>query len=325
MSPESQGVEEASRLPRMSLPCGPAGSSIGQALFREPDEAFLRHLDVHGYAVLQNILGSPAERQRFLDAFWAALTAVVPSQNPSRRETWRFPKGFRGIVTSYGLPQADFAWMVRLSPRIHQAFSRIFGTEDLVASLDAVIAEEGIAKRPLRPWLHKDQRPDHPLLSVQAVYSFFESGPCDAGTCVVPGTHRITFDWEHGAHRDFLKAPSDCDLRPDKLYVPADSAVFFNSRLVHASTCGRVARADDPVTGLPRPSRLGTAVALAPRARRSAATRLRKERAYFGGQCSSHWPCDRFQVKPPPQIFQRLEGARPLASPPAVPARLALL
>mmetsp|Transcript_27837 Transcript_27837/g.54759 ORF Transcript_27837/g.54759 Transcript_27837/m.54759 type:complete len:490 (+) Transcript_27837:83-1552(+) len=293
--------------------------------FDEPGKDFLQHLEHHGYAVLRGILGSDEMRSHFLDMFWTAMQQVVPRTQRNKRRTWQFPRGFRGIVSSYGLPQADFAWMVRQAPLIHRAFAEIFETEDLVSSLDAVIMEEGVPKNKLKPWLHKDQRPQCKQLSVQAVYSFFPSGPYDTGTCVVPGSHRKVYPWEHGATKDFLPVPENSGLQALKLCIPADSAVFFNSRLIHANQAGAKVRPPDPVSSLPQPSRLGVAVAFAPRDRRSENTRIRKESVYFSGRASTHWPCDRFQVKKLNRVFQRIKGVRKLERPPAVPERLALL
>lgn len=323
---ESQGVQRRRPLRRSALTLqAPPSGMVGNAIFTEPCDAFLRHLQDHGYAILNGILRVEVEKRRFLENFWAAMSSILPTMDPQRRDTWNFPKGFRGIVSTYGLPQADFAWMARASPRMRLAFSRIFDTQDLVVSLDAVIAEEGIPRSVLPPWLHKDQRFENAGLSIQAVYSFFESGPQDAGTCVVPGSHKVVYDWEHSVRREHLRAPPDSGLRAVKPDVPPDSAVFFNSRLVHASVCGKVIRGPDPATKLPLPCRLGVCVAYAPRHRRSQETRVRKESAYLEGKCSSHWPCDNFSLKPPPRYFQNIPGAVRLPRPPADPERLALL
>eukprot|EP00435_Cladocopium_sp_Y103_P071750 s11_g38.t1 len=292
----------------------------GTAIFGEANEDFLVHLRENGFAILQGVLGDAGHI--FRDEFWKAMTKVVPDLDIGKQHTWNFPKGFRGIVTSYGLPHADFAWMVRAHPRIREAFASIFGTKDLVVSLDAVIAQAQNSKSKLPGWLHKDQHPNHKGLSVQAVYTHFGSGPHDAGTCVVPGSHKVTFPWEWRAKGDHLRAPEDAALQPAlqplKPDVPPDSVVFFNSRLLHASVCGT-----GHVCG--RPARLGVCVAYAPVARRSEQTRRKKEKAYLQGKCSSHWPCDKFALKPPIKSFQILKGAVSLPPPQPLKERLLLL
>eukprot|EP00930_Biecheleria_cincta_P054802 TRINITY_DN41201_c0_g1_i1.p1 TRINITY_DN41201_c0_g1~~TRINITY_DN41201_c0_g1_i1.p1 ORF type:complete len:409 (+),score=60.02 TRINITY_DN41201_c0_g1_i1:200-1426(+) len=309
----------------LASPQASSSATSGMAIFTQPDDDFLAHLHHHGYAILHGVLGSEQANELFLQKFWSAMTAIVPGLDPHKRQTWTFPKGFRGIVSTYGLPQADFAWDIRAHPRVYAAFAKIFGTQDLVASLDAVILEEGVAKTKLSPWLHKDQRPSYTGLSVQAVYTHFASGPHDAGTCVVPGSHKVTYDWEKRSSGDHIRAPADCGLSAVKPDVPADSLVFFNSRLVHASVCGQGVQRPRTHGDVPRPARLGLCVAYAPRSRRSESTRRRKEKAYLDGQCSSHWPCDKFSLKPQPKHYQLLKGAVSLPKPLRIESRLALL
>ena len=324
-SPKRRRLSSPSKGRPVASPLGnpqttPGG--LGAPIFPEANMDFLRHLEERGFAVLEGILSSVQSCHSFLEEFWGAMTAVVPGLDPLQERTWNFPKGFRGIVTSYGLPQADFAWRIRAHPRVQDAFSRIFKTNDLVVSLDAIIAEARAAKTRLAPWLHKDQHPSHTSLSVQAVYTHFGSGPHESGTCVVPGSHKITYDWEKAARSDHVRAPEDSRFEVVKPNVPPDSMVFFNSRLVHASLCGSP---QAPPRNTPRPARLGLCVAYAPRSRRSEVTRRKKEKAYFEGKCSSHWPCDRFSLKPPLKHYQVLKGAVSLPPPPPSAERLSLL
>ena len=51
----------------------------------------------------------------------------------------------------------------------------------------------------------------------------------------------------------------------------------------------------------------------------------RKRRAYLQGKCSSHWPCDKFALKPPIKSFQILKGAVSLPPPQPLKERLSLL
>lgn len=277
----------------------------GTAVFDDCGEDFLHHLAQQGYAVLRGVLKDDCGA--FREEVSGALSAVAGG---------RFPPGFRGIVSSYGLPQADFAWRVRGHWRLREAFAAIFGCHDLVVSLDAVILQAGQAKS--LPWLHKDQHPRRQSLSVQAVYTHYGSGPHDAGTCVVPGSHLTTYAWEQDARNDFIRVPTDCSFQVLKPSVPPDSVVFFNSRLIHASVSGTQITPG-------RAARLGLCVAYAPRARRSEQTRRKKEKAYLQGKCSTHWPCDNFSLKPPMKAYQMLKGARQLPPPPPLKERLDLL
>jgi len=300
-------------------------------IFDMPGQAFKEHLESQGFAALRGILPDvDAGQSKYLDLFWSSMQQVLPTIDPSRRDTWHLPDGFRGIVQTYGLPQADFAWMVRLSPKVRAAFACIFGTTDLCVSLDAVIIQDGLPKSKggLKPWLHKDQCiARSTALSVQGVYTYYESSASDGGTCLVPRSHLVNYPWESDSRIHHIRVPPKTGLEAQvqKPNLPPNTMLFFNSRLVHANQAATAMRSNEASSGMPRLGRLGVCVAMAPSARRSQATLKRKETAYLRGQCSTHWPCDNFSLKAPPRWQTPLKGGQQLPFPPADPDRLALL
>lgn len=90
--------------------------------------------------------------------------------------------------------------------------------------------------------------------------------------------------------------------------LPPNSAIFFNSRLVHANV---------PPRKIPeecRPVRVGGYVSWCPASRRSPETLELKKNAYRQGLCSSHW-ADECQLKKPNQacgLNRRMYDPRPL-------------
>mmetsp|Transcript_70043 Transcript_70043/g.163912 ORF Transcript_70043/g.163912 Transcript_70043/m.163912 type:complete len:380 (-) Transcript_70043:21-1160(-) len=308
----------------------PADTISYDHVFDNVDKAFLKHFKVHGYAVLRNALGAQRQKQ-FIDEFWKAMKAILPSRRRAKRESWKVPHGFKGIQVGYGLSQSDAAWTVRLAPRVLRAFAALFEVDasELVTSMDAFILSESIPKKSPEPWLHKDQRTEDKLLSVQGLYTAVEVTHNMAGTVLVPGSHRTKLPKEDKSLRvdenfakSYLQSSKTralmCKLiRP---YVPAGGLLLFNSKLIHANDPGTVRRSE--ADGLP--NRLALAVAYAPRKRRSEATRTRKIQAYFNGSTSNHWPCDRFSLK----TFRRnnaVRGSRKLPEPPKDAKRLRLL
>lgn len=288
----------------------------------------MRHFHTEGFAVVREALGAVA-RRRFVRSFWRTLQRVLPSLRVRKRETWRFPTGYRGIQAGYGLAQSDFAWVPRLAPKVQDVFAALFGVKrtELVVSLDAVLLSDSVAKKPAQAWLHKDQGASIEELSVQGIYTAGGVGERDAGTVLVPRSHKIVYDWERHIEGQHLKVPPNemgkltgLVIKP---YVPPNSLLVFNSRLVHANAPARERR-QDTQAGMPLPNRLGVAVCFAPRARRSEATRLKKEIAYFGGKTANHWPCDRFNLKRP-HLWDHVRGGQKLPRPPKDPKRLALL
>jgi len=304
-------------------------------VFQQPDAAFVRHLEQEGYAVLRDALGD-ASRAAFLQLFWRAARRVVPKLRLRDRSTWRFPTGYRGIMAAYGLAQSDFAWIPRMAPKVQKAFAAAFKvpTSELVVSLDAVLLSESLPKKRSAPWLHKDQRHDDSLgLSVQGIYTAGAVKERDAGTVLVPGSHRQVYAWERRRKNDpvggqHVRVPerelAKLEAQMVKPYMPANSLLLFNSRLVHANTTGTKRREEKGPGNLPLPNRLALAVCYAPRRRRSEETRTRKEEAYLAGKTANHWPCDRFSLKRP-RLWDYTKGGRKLPKPPRVAKRLALL
>ncbi|CAE7216878.1 unnamed protein product [Symbiodinium sp. CCMP2592] len=137
----------------------PADTISYDHVFAHVDEAFVKHFQVHGYAVLRNALGAQRQQQ-FIDEFWKAMQAILPSRRRGKRESWKVPHGYKGIQVGYGLSQCDAAWTVRLAPKVQEAFAALFQVDasELVASMDAFILSESIPKKAPEPWLHKDQR-----------------------------------------------------------------------------------------------------------------------------------------------------------------------
>jgi len=269
-------------------------------VFAQPDAAFVKHFREQGFAVLEKALGAK-KQQQFIDEFWSSMEYINPRCKRDRTATWHFPPGFKGIQTGYGLGQSTCAWIPRLSARVQEAFAVLFEVprSELVTSLDAVILSNNIPKPLPLPWLHKDQATSEKRLSVQGIYSALAVGHRNAGTVLVPRSHTKALKREPkslqvqvGTHE--LRAFAGHAIKP---YVPAGGLLVFNSKLVHANDPGRELRAESDSAGSAVPNRLAVALAFCPRERRSEATRKQKEKAYFNGSTSNHWPCDRFSLK----------------------------
>lgn len=70
----------------------------------------------------------------------------------------------KGMCYSYGVSHEDFAWKVRSEPGVIDAFAKVYQTEDLIVSFDAV--NFGFPNRKdlpeNKPWPHQDQDPTKP-------------------------------------------------------------------------------------------------------------------------------------------------------------------
>jgi hypothetical protein len=65
----------------------------------------------------------------------------------------------KGLVQAYGAPHESFTWGVRSEPAVLDVFARLYGTEDLLSSFDAVnISLPNRRDLPdVKPWPHVDQ------------------------------------------------------------------------------------------------------------------------------------------------------------------------
>lgn len=71
-----------------------------------------------------------------------------------------FHKG--GLYNNFGVGQEQFAWDVRQEKGVIDAFAKIWGTDELLVSFDAVNLSIPLAKAPgaeaiFKPWAHVDQ------------------------------------------------------------------------------------------------------------------------------------------------------------------------
>ncbi|KAK0385735.1 hypothetical protein NLU13_6912 [Sarocladium strictum] len=107
----------------------------------------------------------------------------------------------KGMLLNYGAPHEDFVWDVRSEPGVVNAFEKVYDTEDLIVSFDAI--NYGFSNRQNlpanKPWPHQDQDPDRPgFRCLQGLVNLLPNGPNDGGLIVCKGAHLLSEDF----HRD---------------------------------------------------------------------------------------------------------------------------
>ncbi|KAK4054122.1 hypothetical protein OIV83_001147 [Microbotryomycetes sp. JL201] len=109
----------------------------------------------------------------------------------------------KGLIQAYGATHESFTWGVRSEPGVIGVFEKIFGTEDLIVSFDAVnvsLPRKDLA--PNKPWAHQDQDPERPgFRCVQGFVNLAEAGDNDGGLVVLKGGHHISEEY-HRAFKD---------------------------------------------------------------------------------------------------------------------------
>lgn len=133
--------------PRIVFP--PLRATLAPPVFQpEQREAWLAHYRTHGFACIGGLL-SPGQQLEACSLFWRDWCAVSPDFNRDDPATWTSttcPASWsKGLAKRFGLCQGDFLWFLRAQTRLREPFEHIYGTTDLLASLD------GFAVPELRP------------------------------------------------------------------------------------------------------------------------------------------------------------------------------
>ncbi|KAF4551084.1 Hypothetical protein D9617_14g075400 [Elsinoe fawcettii] len=107
----------------------------------------------------------------------------------------------KGMVLNYAVSHEDWAWKIRSEPGVVDAFAKVYQTEDLLVSFDAINFQFNRSDLPAnKPWPHQDQDPAKPgFRCLQGLVNLLPNGPNDGGLIVCRGAHLLSEDY----HRAF--------------------------------------------------------------------------------------------------------------------------
>eukprot|EP01065_Artemidia_motanka_P039113 TRINITY_DN4795_c0_g1_i1.p1 TRINITY_DN4795_c0_g1~~TRINITY_DN4795_c0_g1_i1.p1 ORF type:complete len:347 (+),score=91.57 TRINITY_DN4795_c0_g1_i1:45-1043(+) len=260
--------------------------------FDVDDPAALEHLSEHGYVVFRSVADA-GELQEAESLLWQFLEAR--GMQRSRPATWthsRFPGNpANGVIVRDGFGQSQFLWYLRSLPKVAAAFARVWGTDDLITSMDGGCVYRPWAADPtcrtIGGWYHVDQGADRAgMQGVQGVLTLLDADATTGGLVVVPGSHR-QFD-EIRAHQtdpDILDAAEFGARAGGRLVtMKAGDIALFDSRCVHCNF---------PGSGPPRSARelvrAAGFVAMLPRHRASDQVKEARREAFRNQQTLSCW------------------------------------
>jgi len=150
-------------------------------------------LDTQGYTVVKNVI-SAEKAKEYEDRMYQWLESHGKGFKKDDKETWKpqnlpnFDRG--GLFHRNGVGQEQFAWDIRSEPGLIDAFAKIWGTEELLVSVDSVnislpFKQEDMGGRDA-PWPHVDQSPNRRFKHcVQGIMNLAENGPNDGGLMVL--------------------------------------------------------------------------------------------------------------------------------------------
>lgn len=274
-----------------------------------------KELKENGYAVVENVL-SRDEIEQARDLFWEWLDSLGTGIIRDDSSTWKndnWPGDIRGFLGTNRISQSKFVWHLRSKGQIKDIFAKIWGTNDLLCSMDYVIC--------WRPWwlqdeenwdpevegLHVDQNPvsKRGFHCVQGMLNLYDVTEETGGLEIVPRSHTDEIqDYlanYYGKNRgDWCPFP-----KADKKYynhiqnneaklitVPAGSFILWDSRLIHAGKVGsgkELNEEDDKDTYISELTRLSVPICMMPREKVSDRVQKQRAMAFFEGKVMSHW------------------------------------
>lgn len=150
----------------------------------------------------------------------------------------------------YGVAHEKFMWEARMEPKVLSAFSKIWGTEKLLVSFDALnVTLPNRADKPVQePWPHVDQSPlRRGLHCVQGIINLSRAGPEDGSLIVLPRSNTVIehfFDTEtdpsswtkkdlHKISEENMNWFDARNMKPLKVVAEPGDLILWDSRTVH--------------------------------------------------------------------------------------------
>ena len=202
-----------------------------------------------------------------------------------------------GTCKSEGGAHKGATWYLRGLPSLKKVFSTIYGTDDLIVSMDGMIMwrpwQDLSSCKPGSSRLHIDQNPSTKpgFHCVQGMLPLYPVNAEVGGTVVVPRSHekqdRLLArnpKWTT-LGRDFCVLSEDDPVQGKEVLVPLEPGdlLIWDSRLVHAGRVGD-GRGAGELAGA------SLSVCMGPRARASEEVLNRRREALQQGWSFSHWP-----------------------------------
>ncbi|CAI7618758.1 unnamed protein product [Penicillium discolor] len=222
-----------------------AGAKIGD---------WLAQLRDNGFAVIKNAIPQDraiAYQQKAREWLKSFGNDELDYENP---ETWlakNLPiQSTINTFSAYAVAHEKFMWDARMEAGVIEAFSKIWGTEELLVSFDSLNVTFPNRKDVPRKgaWEHVDQSPfRRGMHCVQGIINLSTAGPDDGGLVVYPGSHHLVdefFDtqtdpstwstkdlyWLDQTKIDWFKARG---CSPHKVCADIGDLIVWDSRTIH--------------------------------------------------------------------------------------------
>ena len=214
-------------------------------------------LERDGYAVIRGVY-SREEATQVEDAAWACLTkatggALHQDRNYARELAKNLLPHKHGIIESHRFNHAPWVRQVRRDPRIISIFAALYGTDQLVASMDRVNFKlPGKVYAAAEPWPHIDQNPRRVgRITIQSYLCLTDMADENApGNRLYRGSHAVfatrfaymrndeksTENWQRLTEQEATDLDGVCPLV--KPVLQKGDMLLWDSRTVHSPCDG---------------------------------------------------------------------------------------
>jgi ectoine hydroxylase-related dioxygenase (phytanoyl-CoA dioxygenase family) len=266
--------------------------------------------DLHsqGYVVIKNAI-DPNKAQYFQQKALDWLSSFSPAFDLNDPSTWindNLPVQSKvNTFNGYSVTHEKFMWEARMEPKIVEAFAKLWGTDELLVSFDALnITLPNRKDRPAqKPWPHVDQSPmRRGLHCIQGIINLSHAGPEDGALMVFPKSNTMTesfFDaetdpstWKQKDIRLFsveeIQWFTDRGMKPLKVLAEPGDLILWDSRTVH---WGGEPTINSNVI------RTVIYASYAPAELASEETLKRKKEAFESYRATTHWPHENINIR----------------------------
>ena len=207
----------------------------------------------NGYAVVKGAIPREKALQYQQKAFeW--LSSFGTDFNIDDPKTWvkaNIPVQSKiNTFTHYGVPHEAFVWDAKMEPGVLEAFTKLWGTDELLVSFDAlnVTLPNRTDVQPKPSWEHVDQSPLRKgLQCAQGLLNLGQAGREDGSLVVYPGSHDLLEEffetqtdktiWDPQDRwlftQEHLKWFTDRGLKPIKVSAEPGDLIVWDSRTIH--------------------------------------------------------------------------------------------
>ena len=263
---------------------------------------WLEKLYTDGYCVIPNILNEE-ECDSTINKIWDWLENLNTGIDRNNQETWiddNWPLSFKGIIQHLRVGHEEFVWNIRTHSNVINVFEKIWNTNDLIVSFDAINIMkpyEITNHREKKKWFHIDQ--SNKKEGLHCVQSFVNLETCtldDACFSCFPKSHNYHSEmckyFNIDTPKDWIKLKNeelqwltDKGCESIRVPVPKGAMLLWDSRVVHCNTPPKAPRP------IPR-FRYVIYVCMTPKSWCDEINLDKRKKAFYEMRMTTHWPHD---------------------------------